>query len=143
MTLMGTGVTIDLGLLDWTRYDPTTETVEIGPGARWKQVYGALREHGRVVAGGRDGNVGVAGLLLGGGKTFFAAQRGFACDDVVSFEVVVAGGDADREEGCSIVTASAEEHPDLFRALKGGSITLGSLLILQCAPWSANRSGQG
>ncbi|KAJ5936915.1 FAD-binding domain-containing protein [Penicillium verhagenii] len=121
----GNGVTIDLGLLDWTRYDPTTETVEIGPGTRWKQVYAALREHGRVVAGGRDGNVGVAGLLLGGGKTFFAAQRGFACDDVVSFEVVVAGGNANKDEGCSVVTASAEEHPDLFRALKGGSNNFG------------------
>lgn len=56
-------MTIDLGLLDWTRYDPTTEIVEIGAGACWKQIYAALREHGRVVAG----------LLLGGGKTFFAA----------------------------------------------------------------------
>ncbi|KAJ6021666.1 FAD-binding domain-containing protein [Penicillium herquei] len=120
----GDGVTIDLGLLNWTRYDPTTETVEIGPGARWKQVYGALKEYGRVVAGGRDGNVGVGGLLLGGGKTFFTAQRGFACDDVVSFEVVVAQGDTGKG-GCSIVTASTEEHPDLYRALKGGSNNFG------------------
>ncbi|RAL04558.1 FAD-binding oxidoreductase [Aspergillus ibericus CBS 121593] len=111
------GVTIDLGLLNWTRFDAATETVEIGPGARWKEVYGALQEHGRVVAGGRDGNVGVAGLLLGGGKTFFAAQRGFACDDVVRFEVVLPGG--------RIVTASAEQNPDLFRALKGGSNNFG------------------
>jgi FAD/FMN-containing dehydrogenase len=81
-----------LGLLDRILHDPTTETVETDPVARWKQVYGALQDHGRIVTGGRDGNVGVAGLLLGGGKIFFAAQRGLACDDVVGCEVVVAVG---------------------------------------------------
>lgn len=130
----GGGVTIDLGLLNWTRFDEATETVDIGPGARWKEVYQALREHRRTVAGGRDGNVGVGGFLLGGGKTFFAAERGFACDDVVSFEVVLAGGggglDGNASDGsehaeCRVVTATAEQHQDLFFALKGGSNNFG------------------
>ncbi|KAJ5722918.1 FAD-binding domain-containing protein [Penicillium malachiteum] len=57
----GDGVNIDLGLLNWTRYDPTTETVEIGPRALWKGVYGSLQERGHIVAGSRDGNkVGVS-----------------------------------------------------------------------------------
>jgi FAD/FMN-containing dehydrogenase len=111
------GVTVDLEHLNWTRFDEKTETVDIGPGGRWKDVYGTLREHRRVVAGGRDGNVGVAGLLLGGGKTFFVGKRGFACDDVVSYEVVLADG--------SIITATSERHEDLFRALKGGSNNFG------------------
>ena len=111
------GVTIDLGLLDWTRFDGASETVDIGPGGRWHQVYTELHKHGRVVAGGRDGNVGVGGLLLGGGKTFFTARRGFACDDVVAYEVVLADG--------SIITADVNHHDDLFRALKGGSNNFG------------------
>ncbi|KAK4113194.1 FAD-binding domain-containing protein [Canariomyces notabilis] len=118
------GVTIDLGKLNWTRFhaDPGAEkAVDIGPGARWRDVYTALQglEGGRyVVAGGRDGNVGVAGLLLGGGKTYFTAKRGFACDDVVAYEVVLADG--------RIVTAEAgTETEDLFRALKGGSNNFG------------------
>ncbi|KAL4994336.1 FAD-binding domain-containing protein [Aspergillus recurvatus] len=118
----GDGVTLDLGLLNWTRFDGSTETVDIGPGARWKDVYTALREHGRVVAGGRDGSVGVGGFLLGGGKFFFAAKRGFACDDVVSYEVVLPGrgGNSGR-----IVTATADHHEDLYQALKGGSNNFG------------------
>ncbi|KAJ8063560.1 hypothetical protein OCU04_007432 [Sclerotinia nivalis] len=111
------GVTIDLGLLDWTKYDAATETVDIGPGGRWGPVYAELKKHGRVVAGGRDGNVGVAGLLLGGGKTFFTARRGFACDDAIAYEVVLASG--------GIVTADANNFDDLFRALKGGMNNFG------------------
>jgi FAD/FMN-containing dehydrogenase len=120
------GVTIDLGKLNWTRFHADSvpgaeKTVDIGPRARWRDVYTALQglEGGRyVVAGGRDGNVGVAGRCSGGGKTYFTAKRGLACDDVVAYEVVLADG--------RIVTAEAgTETEDLFRALKGGSNNFG------------------
>ncbi|KAI0185945.1 hypothetical protein EV127DRAFT_514865 [Xylaria flabelliformis] len=113
------GITIDLGRLDWTRYDAETEMVDIGPGGRWRDVYTKLAPHGRVVAGGREGNVGVAGLILGGGNTFYTARYGFACDNVSSFEVVLADG--------RIVTASADDaqNSSLFWALKGGSNNFG------------------
>ncbi|KAI1741370.1 hypothetical protein F4680DRAFT_416601 [Xylaria scruposa] len=113
------GITIDLGRLDWARYDAATEMVDIGPGGRWRDVYTKLVPHGRVVAGGREGNVGVAGLILGGGNTFYTARHGFACDNVVSFEVVLADG--------RIVTASADDaqNSELFWALKGGSNNFG------------------
>lgn len=113
------GVTLDLGEMAWARFDPATETVDIGPGARWLQVYSALqtRHDGRLVAGGRDGNVGVAGFLLGGGISYYTARRGFGCDNVVSYEVVLADG--------RVVTADAEQNADLFRALKGGCTNFG------------------
>ncbi|KAH9844892.1 FAD-binding domain-containing protein [Teratosphaeria destructans] len=111
------GVTIDLSLMNWTRYDAAAETVDIGPGGRWRDVYGELDKHGRVVAGGRNGTVGVGGLIIGGGISFSTGRRGFACDDVISFEVVLADG--------RIITASMEEHPDLYFALKGGSGNFG------------------
>jgi FAD/FMN-containing dehydrogenase len=111
------GVTIDLSRLNTTVYDAASETATIGPGNRWREVYGELHKHGRVVAGGREGNVGVAGLLLGGGNTFFTAQRGFACDNVIEYEVVLADG--------RIIKASPEENEDLFRVLKGGSNNFG------------------
>lgn len=111
------GVTIDLSLLNWTRFDAASETVDIGPGGRWRDVYGELDKYHRVVAGGRNGTVGVGGVLLGGGISFSTAQRGFGCDDVISFEVVLADG--------RIVTASAGEYPDLYFALKGGSSNFG------------------
>lgn len=100
-----------------TKVDIATETASIGPGGRWRDVYAELHKHGRIVAGGREGNVGVAGLILGGGNTFLTARRGFACDDVVEFEVVLADG--------SVVRASRDENADLHRALKGGSANYG------------------
>jgi FAD/FMN-containing dehydrogenase len=111
------GVTIDLGLLNAVEYDAALETATMGPGCRWKEVYSELHKHGRAVAGGREGNVGVAGLLLGGGNTFFTGRRGFACDNVVAYEVVLADG--------RIVKAANDSHADLFRALKGGSSNFG------------------
>lgn len=112
------GVTIDLQYLNWTRFDKNTDTIDLGPGARWKEVYAELATHGRVVAGGRNGKVGVGGLLLGGGMSFFTGSRGFACDDVLSYEVVLADG--------RIITAEANnDHQDLFVALKGGSGNFG------------------
>ncbi|KAH9886126.1 hypothetical protein F4778DRAFT_759092 [Xylariomycetidae sp. FL2044] len=111
------GVTIDLSLLTSIRYDPGSETVTFGPGLRWKHVYEELQKYDRVVAGGRESDTGVAGLLLGGGNTWFTARKGFACDNVVSYDVVLADG--------SSITADAANHVDLFRALKGGSNNFG------------------
>ena len=105
------GVTIDLGLLRSTVYDPVTETATLGPGATWLEVYTELHKYQRAVAGGREGNVGVGGLILGGGNTFFTARHGFACGNVISFEVVLASGE--------IVTADRDTNADLFRVLKG------------------------
>ncbi|KAK7756327.1 hypothetical protein SLS62_001553 [Diatrype stigma] len=114
----GSGVTIDLGLLNTTRYDAATQTAHVEPAAKWKNVYPELEKHGRVVIGGREAEVGVGGFLLGGGNTFYTARYGWACDNVLAFEVVLADG--------SIVTADATgEHADLFRVLKGGSNNFG------------------
>lgn len=111
------GVTLDLGCLNGITVSPDRTTVDIGPGLRWKDVYDELYKSKLIVAGGREGNVGVAGLLLGGGYTFFTGRYGFGCDNVVAYEVVLADG--------SIVTADAESNAGLFRALKGGSNNFG------------------
>lgn len=112
------GITIDLQYLNRMSFDERTNTVDIGPGACWKDVYAELQVHDRMVAGGRNGKVGVAGFLLGGGITFFTGTRGFTCDDVISYEVVLADG--------RIVTAQANnDYNDLFLALKGGSSNFG------------------
>lgn len=111
------GVTIDLGLLDSVTFDAASESVDIGPGALWSQVYTELEKHQRVVNGGREGHVGVAGFLLGGGMTYFTGRRGFGCDDVISYELVVSDG--------RILTVDKDSHVDLFKALKGGSSNFG------------------
>lgn len=112
------GVTIDMGRMNSVEYDAGSETVRLGAGALAGQVYERLAEHGRAVGAAREASVGVAGLALTGGITLFTARHGFACDQVVSYEVVLADG--------RVVTAEAAgEHADLFRALKGGGNNFG------------------
>lgn len=36
-----------------------------------------------MIAGGREGKVGIAGLLTGGGKTFYTCRVGFACGNFI------------------------------------------------------------
>lgn len=57
--------------------------------------------------------VGVGGLLLGGGLSYFGSTRGWAADHVVNYEVVTADS--------QILQVNAQSRPDLFWALKGGA----------------------
>jgi hypothetical protein len=50
-------------------YDETTQLTTFGSGLRWNDVYQKLHQYGRVVVGGRSGDVGVSGVILGGGNT--------------------------------------------------------------------------
>ncbi|KAI1845182.1 hypothetical protein JX266_008729 [Neoarthrinium moseri] len=111
------GITLDLGLMDATEYNPDTKLASIQPGGRWTNVYNYLENLGVMVAGGREGLVGVGGLLTGGGKTYYTCRVGFACDQVVNYEIVLANG--------TITTANESVNPDLFRVLKGGSSNFG------------------
>jgi FAD/FMN-containing dehydrogenase len=106
------GVTVDLARLRTLRLDDDGKIVSVGAGLRWGDVSAALDPLGLAVLGGRDADVGVAGLLLGGGFSYFSGRHGWACDNVRGIEVVLASGE--------IVHASAEQHQHLFRALKGG-----------------------
>lgn len=111
------GVTIDLGLMNTSTYDPTTTIASIQPGPNWMDVYASLEAQGGVVAGGRDGGVGIGGFLTGGGNSYYTGRLGFGCDTVVNFEVVLA-------DGC-VVNANKNENSDLWQALKGGSGNFG------------------
>ncbi|KAJ5269332.1 hypothetical protein N7497_009935 [Penicillium chrysogenum] len=111
------GVTIDLSLMNTTTYNEKAGTASILPGSRWEGVYETLAKYNVTVPGGRSGVVGVGGFLLGGGNAFHTARVGFACDNVVNYEVVLANGE--------IIDANKESHADLFKALKGGTGNFG------------------
>lgn len=51
------------------------ESVEFGAGCKWEDVYGELQKTGRTVVGGRLGDVGSTGLVLGGGLSYLSAQH--------------------------------------------------------------------
>lgn len=62
-------------------------TVVVGTGARWGDVYTQLASKDIAVVGGRVSDVGVGGVILGGGHSYFSNRYGWASDNVESFEV--------------------------------------------------------
>ncbi|KAJ5573169.1 FAD binding domain-containing protein [Penicillium hetheringtonii] len=111
------GVTIDLVHLNQVTYDKDTNLASIGPGLKWMDVYAKLEQYDVLVAGGRDGDVGVGGFLLGGGSTFYMGTQGFGCDDIKNYEVVLTNG--------TIINANEKRNRDLWLALKGGGSNFG------------------
>ncbi|CAN9126979.1 unnamed protein product [Alternaria alternata] len=89
----------------------------VGPGNLWVDVYNKLEKFGLGVVGGRMAPVGVPGLVLGGGISFFSNKVGWACDNVAAYEVVTASG--------LVVTATPAAFPDLYWALRGGGGNFG------------------
>ena len=81
------GITIDMTGLKSVNLNVDQKVAGIGGGASWLDVYAYLDPFNVSVAGGRNGLVGVGGLTLGGGISHFAARVGWACDNVVNFEV--------------------------------------------------------
>lgn len=109
------GITVDLSLL--TGIDLKDGVVSVGAGERWGPVYEEVQAAGLGVGGSRSAKGGIGGLSLSGGLSFFSSREGFICDNVVSFEIVLASGD--------VVQANATENSDLWRALKGGGNNFG------------------
>ncbi|KAI0965082.1 hypothetical protein F4678DRAFT_453811 [Xylaria arbuscula] len=115
------GVTIDLSQLSSiTTSHPgvnATPTLSVGAGSTWGAVYAHLDKMQLSVSGGRAAGIGVGGLTLGGGISYFGPRFGWTCDSVVNLEVVLADG--------TIVNANNHENPDLLWALRGGTNNLG------------------
>ncbi|RSL99004.1 hypothetical protein CEP52_009997 [Fusarium oligoseptatum] len=107
------GVLVASASLNQLILDDEKETIEVGSGNKWTNVYEYLEPYKLAVVGGRAGLVGVPGFLLGGGISFFSNEHGWASANVVGFDCVLANGD--------IVSATAaNEFSDLFWALRGG-----------------------
>lgn len=97
--------------------DPGQRLVRIGPGATWKQVSAALHPYGWALGSGDYGGVGVGGLATAGGIGLLSRAHGLTIDHLRAVEMVLADG--------SRVRASAEEHSDLFWAVRGAGANFG------------------
>lgn len=64
-----TGVQIAMFRFSEVNYHQASQTIDIGPGLVWDDVYAALEPLGVMAIGGRVTGVGVAGFTLGGGKS--------------------------------------------------------------------------
>ncbi len=111
------GMVIDLSRMKGIRVDPTQRTVRAEGGVTWGDLDHATHRFGYAVPGGIVSTTGIAGLTLGGGVGNLTRPYGLTCDSVLAVDIVTADG--------QFLTASADEHADLFWAIRGGGGNFG------------------
>src|SRR4051794_5200034 len=103
--------------------DPRAMVARIPAGAVWDDVVSAAAVHGLAVMHGSSPTVSPFGYILGGGLSFYGRAHGLAANHVRAFEVVTPDGVHRR--------ADADEHSELFYALRGGGGGYGVITAIE------------
>ncbi len=111
------GLVVDVRPMKTITVDPENRTVTAGAGVTWGEFDRATQAYGLATTGGRASTTGIAGFTLGGGSGWLERSYGFACDNLLSVDLVTAAGER--------ITASERENPELFWALHGGGGNFG------------------
>ena len=129
------GLVIDLSGMKDVRVDPGLRTVRVAPGCSSGDVDHATHPFGLAVPFGIVSTTGVGGLTLGGGTGYLTRKYGLTIDNLLEVDMVLADG--------RFVTASAESHPDLFWAIRGGGGNFGIVtsFLLKAHPVSTVYGG--
>jgi FAD/FMN-containing dehydrogenase len=117
MAMPDGALVIDNSLLKDISVDEATGRVTMQAGVRLGELDATCQKYGLVVPAGVVTDTGAAGLTLGGGIGHNIRRFGATVDNVLSIDIVTADG--------QIVTASAEENPELFWGLRGAGHNLG------------------
>jgi FAD/FMN-containing dehydrogenase len=111
------GMVIDLSYMTSIRVDSATRTARAEGGTKWGQFDHETQAFGLACTGGTNYDTGIGGLTLGGGMGWLGGKYGLALDNVLAVDIVTADG--------QLRHASADEHPDLFWAVRGGGGNFG------------------
>lgn len=109
------GMVLDLSALREVTVDGTL--VHLGGGAVWGDVAEAIAPLGLAISSGDTASVGVGGLTLSGGVGWMVRCWGLAIDQLEGAQLVTAAG--------QVLEVSAQRHPELFWALRGGGGNFG------------------
>jgi FAD/FMN-containing dehydrogenase len=122
------GIVLDLSRLDSTHLSADQKIVGIGPGSTWQAAANKLDGTGIGIPTGRCPSTAVGGVTLGGGISFFAPKIGFAADNVLNYEVVLASG--------AIVNANARISGLDSKAV----VAISALSLVSTSPPSLSRA---
>ena len=111
------GIVIDLSRMSAVWVDPKNKIAKVQGGALWADVDRETQAFGLMTPGGVVSETGVAGLTLSGGLSWTRRKYGLTVDNLVGVDLVTASGE--------LISASEEENPDLFWAVKGGGGNFG------------------
>ncbi|MDX1515642.1 MAG: FAD-binding oxidoreductase [Woeseiaceae bacterium] len=111
------GMMIDLSGMNDVAIDTDRSTAAAGGGALLNNLDTASLEHGLVTTAGVVSHTGVGGYTLGGGFGRLNRKFGLTIDNLLGVEIVTADGTAR--------TATADNEPDLFWAVRGGGGNFG------------------
>jgi FAD/FMN-containing dehydrogenase len=111
------GIVIDLRDMKAIEVDPQDRTLWAEGGATALEVTNAAAEHDLAIGFGDTGSVGIGGITLGGGVGYLVRKHGLTIDNLLAAEIVTASGER--------LLVDAEQHPDLFWAIRGGGGNFG------------------
>jgi FAD/FMN-containing dehydrogenase len=118
----GRGMVIDLSLMRGIEVLPEQRIARVQGGVRGGDLQIEAALHGLAGVTGAASLTGVGGWLAGG-IGFLTSRVGYACDNILSVELVTATGD--------VVTASPDENSDLFWAVRGSTGNFGVVTALE------------
>ena len=111
------GIVLDLRAMKSLEIDAARRTAWAETGLTAAEFTAAAAADGLAVGFGDAGSVGIGGITLGGGVGFLVREHGLTIDSLLAAEVVTADG--------RLVYTDADEHPDLFWAIRGGGGNFG------------------
>src|SRR5512145_2811448 len=117
------GIVLDLSAMKDLQIDTKARTAWAETGLTAGEVTTAAAAHGLAVGFGDTGSVGIGGITLGGGVGYLVRKYGLTIDNLLAAEVVTADG--------QVLRVDAENHPDLFWAIRGGGGNFGVVTRFQ------------